>query len=258
MTPEDVRVATERARKLSTLKFSERAHRYHLDGKPIPGVTTLLGKGLPKPALMYWSARTVAEYVADKPDAVEQLRTMGRGPMIAALKGVPWESRDQAAVRGTDVHALAEQVVHGTEVAVPEHLVPYVEGYVKLLDELELHPILTERRIANRRWWFAGTFDLLAMVGGRTLLLDLKTSKAIYGSVALQVAAYANAEFYVADDGTEAPLPHVDGIGAIHVTDAGATLHEFPDPADAWKCFQHVAWVAKRIPTIEGWGPGDH
>ena len=33
-----------------SLKFSERAHKYWLDGRPVPGVTTLIGKGLPKPA----------------------------------------------------------------------------------------------------------------------------------------------------------------------------------------------------------------
>jgi hypothetical protein len=51
-----------------TLKFSEKAHRYWCDGKPIPGVTTLIKGGLPAPALVYWSARSVAEYVADNPD----------------------------------------------------------------------------------------------------------------------------------------------------------------------------------------------
>ena len=63
-----------------TLKFSPKAHRYWLDGKPIPGVTTLIGKGLPKPALPNWAARTVAEYVVDNPEQVDQLRSLGRGP----------------------------------------------------------------------------------------------------------------------------------------------------------------------------------
>ena len=48
-----------------TIKFSEKAHRYWLDGKHIPGVTTLIKGGIPAPALTYWAARTVAEWVAD-------------------------------------------------------------------------------------------------------------------------------------------------------------------------------------------------
>lgn len=235
----------------TTLKFSEKAHRYWLDGKPIPGVTTLLGKGLPKPALPYWAAKSVAEYVADEPDSVEALRQMGRGPMIAALKGIPWEKRDTAAVRGTAVHALAEEVIHGREVDVPEHLVAHVEGYVRWLDEFNVEPILTERRIGNRKWWFAGTFDALVRIGGETLLVDLKTSKSIYGDVSAQVAAYANAEFFVDDDGEEQSLPHIDGLAGIHVTEAGTQMYRFKDPAGAWKFFQHAAWLGRQMDAIK-------
>src|SRR5690606_13872332 len=63
-----------------SLKFSPKAHRYWIDGKPAPGVTTILGKGIPKPAIPYWAARTVAEYVADEPEKVEALRAAGRDP----------------------------------------------------------------------------------------------------------------------------------------------------------------------------------
>jgi hypothetical protein len=236
------------------LRYSEKGHRYWLDGRPTPGVTTILGKGLPKPGLMYWSAKSVAEYVIRNQDDVDRLRLMGDGPAIAALKQIPWQARDEAAVRGTEVHALGAEVVNGHEVDVPEHLTSYVQGYVDLIDELGIEPVLTERPVASRKWQYCGTFDLIAKVGGETLLLDLKTSKTIYGSVACQVAAYANAEWYVGDDDPETPMPAVDGIGAIHVTDAGSTLHRFPDMEAAWKAFLHIQWVAKQVPIIDGWG----
>ena len=235
----------------TTLKFNARTHRYFLDSKPIPGVTTLIGKGLPKPALTYWSARCVAEYVIDNPEQVEALRQMGRGPAVAALKGVPWQERDEAAVRGTAVHALAEEVIHGREVDVPEHLVAHVEGYARWLDQTGVEPILTERQCASRRWWYAGTFDALVRIRGEVWLLDWKTSKAVYGSTALQTAAYAGAEFYVDDDGTEVPMPEVDRIGVVHVTDAGSRLHPFRDREAAWKDWLHVAWVANAVPRID-------
>ena len=87
-----------------TLKFSPSNHRYTMDKPPtaglkaVAGVTTLLGKGMPKPALPHWSAKEVACYVADNPDGVETLRGMGREPMVAALKGIPWQRRDEAAL----------------------------------------------------------------------------------------------------------------------------------------------------------------
>ena len=236
----------------TTLKFSEKAHRYWLDGKPIPGVTTLINKGLPKPQLTYWSAKCVAEYVIDKPEQVEALRQMGRGPAVAALKNVPWQERDEAAVRGTAVHALAEEIIHGREVDVPEHLLAHVEGYVRWLDAFGVEPILTEFKVANRQWWYAGTGDAIVRIGGETLLVDIKTSKSVYGSTALQCAAYAGAEFYVGDDDEELPLPEVDGLGVVHVTDAGTRFHRFRDREAAWKDWLHVAWVANAVPRIDG------
>lgn len=235
-----------------TLKFTPGNHQYRLDGRKIEGVTTLL-KGYPKPALVYWSARTVAEYVADNEAGVDQLRTMGRDPMVAALKSVPWQERDVKAARGTEVHALAEQLVQGHTVEVPDHLTAMVEGYAHLLDERHIEPILVEARGANRTLWYAGTLDLLAKVDGEILLLDAKTTAGIYGETAMQTAAYAHFEF-IDDDGTEMPLPAIDGIGAIHITELGSTLHRFPDMERAWKVFQHVAWVYRQMPDVDSWG----
>lgn len=232
-----------------SLKYSDKAHRYWLDGRPVPGVTTILGKGIPKPALPYWAAKSVAEYVADQPDKVEALRGAGRDPMVAALKGVPWTKRDEAAVRGTAVHALAEEVVQGREVEVPEHLLGYVEGLVVWLDEFLVHPILTERSCANRTHKYAGRFDFLGTIdalGPEIWLLDWKTSKGIYGETALQTAAYASAEFYVedGDPNTELPLPHVDRIGVVHVTEFGSTLYDLGTPEAAFPYFLAAKSVA--------------
>ena len=233
-----------------TLKFSPKAHRYWLDGKPIPGVTTLIGKGLPKPAIPYWAAKSVAEFVVDNPEQTDQIRSLGRGPAVAALKAIPWQARDEAAVRGTDVHKLAEELIHGREVEVPEHLAAHVEGYARWLDEFQVEPILTERPVANRTLWYAGTFDAIVVIDGVRWLLDWKTSKGVYGETALQTAAYAGAEFYD-DDGVETPLPEVDRIGVVHITEAGTQMRPFRDRDAAWKCWRHVAWVASQIPSIE-------
>lgn len=239
-----------------TLKFSPSNHRYWLDKKPVPGVTTLIGKGLPKDGLPYWAARTVAEYVADNPDGVETLRGMGREPMVAALKGVPWQARDEAAVRGTEVHALAELVVHGQEVDVPAHLAAHVQGYVDWLDAFKVTPILTERSVGNRTQWYAGRFDLIADVKGVRYMLDVKTSKSVYGQTALQCAAYANAEFYVDDDDPETELSIPQGIerfGVMHVTEHGTTLYPLDSTDKPFRDFLHIAYIAKRRDAIDAY-----
>ena len=233
-----------------TLKFAEASHRYWLDGKPIPGVTTLLGKGLPKPALPRWAAKSAAEYVADNLEVLNQLPD--RESIIATVKQSPWTQRDRAAVRGTDVHAIAEELIHGREVEVPAHLQDHVDGYVRFLDEWQPEAILTEHPVAHRHWWYAGKFDaIVRMPDGEVLLLDWKTSKGVYGETALQTAAYANAEFYRAEDGTEQPLPKVDGLGVVHITEHGTELYRVADAEAAWKDWLHVLWTAKAEDRIK-------
>jgi len=243
------------------LKFSAGNHQYRLDGRYVPGVTTLIGKGLPKPALTYWSAKSVAEYVADNPGMVEQMRTMGRGPMVAALKEVPWQKRDEAAVRGTDVHALAEKIIRGEEVQVPEHLVDHVEGYVRFIDRFQVEALFTETPVANRSIWYAGTFDAIIRFGagpwaGRTTMADWKTSSGVYGETALQVAAYRHGEFMAPTPEDERPLPTIDSTGVLHITAAGAQFHPLsrtPEEIDeAFMVFRHVAYVAGRTDWIKG------
>lgn len=239
-----------------SLKFNAAAHRYRLDGKPVPSVTTLIGDGIPKPALPRWAAKSVAEWVADNDAAVEHLRGMGRGPMVDALKGVPWQQRDTAAARGTDIHAIAEQVVHGLEVEVPEPLLAHVEGYVRWLDIWKPVPILTECSVANRKHWYSGRFDLIADIGPDRWLLDVKTAKGVYGDNALQCEAYRNCEFYVTDDDPDTELPLPEGItrlGVIHVREDGTDLVPLDSSGEAFKDFLHAAYLAKRKKQRDGY-----
>ena len=144
------------------LKFSEASHRYTLDGKPVPGVTGLIGGGLPKPALIKWAPRLVADYVIDNWQDVQDAYRHNPEALRRELQRLPEKKRDDAGARGTEVHALGEAIAHGREVDVPERLVPYVEGYARWLDKFDVRPTLTECAVASRQHWYAGTFDMFA------------------------------------------------------------------------------------------------
>jgi hypothetical protein len=239
-----------------SLTFNEASHRYRLDSKHVTGVTTILGKGVPKPALTRWSAKVVAEYVADNEDAVAGLRAMGRGPMVGALSQTPWQKRDDAGVRGTEVHAIAEEIVNGREVDVPERLMAYVDDYVRFLDTWHVEPIVTEVSVANREQWYAGRPDFIGRIGGifggQVTCLDWKTSKGVYGETALQTAAYSRAEFYVAsnEDQTEHPLPDVERLGVVHITPEGTQVYDLGDPDEHYKTFKHIKFIADRLTAL--------
>lgn len=226
-------------------------HRYTLDSKPVMGVTTALSKGLPKPALPNWAARTAGEYVADNLEVLNALPD--RESIIATVKQSPWSQRDRAAVRGTDIHAIAEDLIHGREVDVPKDLIGYVEGYIRFLDAWQPKPILTEFVVGSREWGYAGTADaIFRLPNGETLLADWKTSRAVYGDSSCQVAAYRGAEFRLDDDNAEQPVPEVDALAIVHITPTGTDLYRVSDPELAWKHFLHILYVAKATDAIKG------
>lgn len=232
-----------------------KGHSYYVDGAKFDGVTTLISEGVPKPALIKWAAKSVATYVADAtPDALATLRDLGRDGMIDALKGVPYSQSSAAAVKGTDVHTLAEQLANGAEVEVPEHLAGYVESCVKFLDDYEVAPIATEAVVCNRRWRYAGTADLFATIsiGGakEQTVLDWKTgASGVWPEAALQLSAYRHAEVYVDKDGTEQSIADLGltAAYAVWLRSDGYDLIPLDTSEDTFKTFQHIAFVARRL-----------
>lgn len=252
-----------------SLRFLPKSHQYRMTEHPGPvdktenpelrvtGVTTLLNGGIPKPALNGWYARMVAEYVRDNPLEVERLReieALTEGAMIKELAKAPERVRDAAAVRGTDVHDLAERILYGQAVTVPDELAPYVDGYLRLIDDWDIQPILTETSIGNRGAWYSGRLDSISTIGklgGMPVLLDWKTSNNVYGETGLQCAAYAKAEFYVTDTAPdeELPLPVVERTMVCHITPNGSYLYDLArNPAEIqrhYDMFVAAAFTAK-------------
>jgi hypothetical protein len=193
-------------------------HRYKIDGKWAIGVTTAL-KGIPKDALKHWAAKLVAEHVVDNIyDVKKMLDSGGRLPTIYFLKELPNQRRDDAAVRGTDVHALAEKYIKGEPIEVPEHLEAYVRGYAQYIDDWNPATVHEELVVANRAHGYAGTLDSIQDIPtlGRALV-DYKTSNYVYGEHALQVAAYRHADIYIDTDGNEHPMLEVDRTFVLHI-----------------------------------------
>jgi hypothetical protein len=212
-----------------TAKFTRRnygrGHSYYLDGGKIPGVTTILSDGLAKPALVNWAARTVAGYAVDHWDGLGEMAVSER---LEVLKGAHWADRDAAGKRGTEVHALADKLAKGEEVAVPDELAGHVDAYVKFLNDFEPHPVLTETSVVSMtKWPYAGTLDMVADFPGlgQRLLCDIKTARSgVFPDNGLQLAAYRYATHHLAHGGQLAEMPPVDGCAVIHVRSDGYSL----------------------------------
>lgn len=207
----DISVGVKR---VDTLK----SHYYTINGKRAVGVTTALN-ALPKDALPRWAARTVAEHVVDNLRTVASMVAEGgRKPTVDYLTGLPNQKRDTAAERGTDVHDLVFHLADGKPVEVPSDIEPYVRGALMYLDEWQPTTVLAETVVASYTHGFCGQFDTIQDVSGLgRVQVDWKTGNGVYGSHALQLAAYRFAEVYLDADGVEHPMIPVEDNYILHI-----------------------------------------
>jgi hypothetical protein len=206
--------------------------------------------------LKYWAAKYVAEWVADHPEFTEEVNRLGgRSPTVAFLKELPWQKRDVAADRGTEIHGYAERAVTGETVEVPEELRGPVQAAVQFMDDWGIDPLIIEGKVAHRTHWWAGKGDLWARCKpcklGRVGYFDFKSGSGIYESDVFQFCAYTHAEFWD-NNGVEEPLPPVDFCAAVWLHDD--TYDVIPVKADdtVYNEFRHIAYVAEVAKRAKG------
>ena len=222
-------------------------HAYYLGDRKLDGVTTLLSKGLPKPALVNWAARTVAEMAVNEWDDLGQLPVASR---LAKLVKAPDAARNSAAVKGTRIHALADPIARGEKVNVPDELAGHVDSCVRFLDEWNVKTIHAECPVFHAKYLYGGTFDLFGEIDGETWLLDWKSSASgAYGDTAFQLGAYGNATHMQLPDGSVVPMVKPDRYGVVWLRADGYDLYPYHVDDSVFRQFLYIQQVAKAAET---------
>jgi hypothetical protein len=222
----------------TTFRGGSRYYLHPETSDKVPGVTSVIGM-LPKPFLKAWGQKEVATA------AVRSLDGSGvdwLSPMVAAdpdgaisfLKDAPKRNTQQAADEGTAAHGIFETLALGEPLGrLTPSMEPYARQYRDLLDQLQPEVIRAEDTVWSERHSYAGSFDLLAKISGEVCWIDNKTTRSgVYAEVALQLAAYAHAD-YVFDSETSEQLPIPAGT-------RGLVFHVRPD-----------AWAVYEVPVTE-------
>ncbi len=215
-------------------------------------VTTILGGTLPKPALVSWAAKCVAQHVAERARELEQKRIGGKALLRELLDAdylakIPWQKRNAKADLGTCIHKVCEGVAAG-ELVNPKMfgaLEGYVAAFLAWIEQMRPEYVAIEAEVFNREYGYAGTLDSIVRVGGRTLIMDYKTSADTYPDHSLQLAAYRHAQFMVVGD-REIPMPATDGGAILLVHPSGCRLYE-------WDCGEEEFALFRSLIPIERW-----
>lgn len=241
------------------------------DAQRLWSVTTLIGAGTPKEALIGWAARVTAERAYDKAATLEAMRADDdRDAAIKWLTDARWEKSGSAALRGTTVHSFIEAYALGQTPEVHPDLEPYNQQILRFLDDHQPEFEAAESPVYNLTLGYAGTMDMILVVGGKRCIVDAKTtdkpldarSRPPYGEVALQLAAYAHAEvvgvspavmrthnsrrYYEYDPALAyEPMPELDGALALVVSPYDYRLIPVRLDDEVWRAFLAVREVAR-------------
>jgi hypothetical protein len=233
--------------------FRDERHVYTTDypGEPVqvlPGVTGILN-ALNKPAITRWVGNTVAEAaVLHRGDLEKWVQLGGVDGAIDLLKNAAETKRDTAASIGAQVHSIADAIVKGQPVVIPEDLAPFVVSYQKWIEDFQPEFLAVEEMIVGDG--YAGTFDSIAKIAGETWLCDIKSgATGPYKDTALQLAAYGWAKYIGRpNDPQKYGMPHVDQFAVIRVRPEGAELIPYDVTEAEYEAFQaiRVAYVWER------------
>jgi len=213
-------------------------------GEMWPSVTNVLDVSVSKPALVPWAAKAVAEKAMRElpiiaasmlvkpcnPKKVENECGQCKPCRLKQLKREPGFVKDTAADLGTRIHAWAEGHVLGKRVVEDPEVAPFGVQLLRFFEDfgvdVDKDIEASEATVVNRTVGYAGTGDLwvrLRIEGWarkRLCLIDYKSSStrptlSAYAENGEQLAALANAETILLDDGTEVEAPQ--GIKDVFV-----------------------------------------
>lgn len=157
------------------LKKASKAHiRYRTsDGTIVPGATTITGLAN-KPFLVTWANRLGLEGI----DSTKYV--------------------DEAASIGTLAHAMVVANLENDEMDMSQYSPAQIDlaenaliSFFEWKGRHELKPIFCEKPFVSDTMKYGGTVDCYCELDGKKVLLDFKTSKAVYDEHFAQVSAYA-------------------------------------------------------------------
>jgi hypothetical protein len=172
-------------------------HLYHVldeNGKQkrLCGVTTYLGT-INKPALINWAVGITIEYIREH---IDELQTEPRQLLENAKKEAE-RLKKEAADIGKAVHAWIEAYIKSQIAGEPSPEMPEKEEVLNGVnnfmawiekDRPEFHA--SEMIIYSKKYGYVGQVDVVATIGDKKYLTDVKTTNGIWPEMLAQTAAY--------------------------------------------------------------------
>ena len=168
--------------------------RYEIGDKKLPSVTEIISDSTDKsPALTYWSANCVVEWIKQNCEAYRDSfgaeYHMCEGDLDNARTNFREVSQTALDV-GSEVHdAIEKYLQSGKEPKFDNEQAE--NGFAAFMEWADSHKLKTnhcELQVIGSNW--AGMLDWLGFLDDKLTVVDFKTSRALYPEYRYQIAAY--------------------------------------------------------------------
>ncbi len=230
--------------------FDPIEHVYTLDGKRMYGVTTVL-RVINKPALVPWSAKCVTDYIEQYAQSIGDIYQVSK-PLLKEAKVAHQKKKEDAGVKGTDVHAQIENIINEAIKDSNGYIAKEYkdsDSQVTKFVEWALHKnvkfLASEQRLYSETLWCAGTADFICEIDGKLYIGDVKTSSGIYPEYFLQASAYAR---FAEEMGM---YKGFHGVVIVNVKKTGGIdVQENYDIEGNWQAFKSAIVLMKQLEAL--------
>jgi len=204
-------------------------NRYHVNGKRVPSVTTVLKQlGWSANGLIYWAN-------------------------AQGLEGVTLdEARTKATGVGTIVHAMIEAQVRklpapnldGLDDVAAEQIAQALAGWERWRERHQFEPLAVETSLVDDELLYGGTFDM-AWTEKHVSLVDWKAANGVYADHLCQLAAYGHLW------NKHNPSQRVQEFHLVRLGKDNGSFHHHSWPAKALAPAWHAFVAARRLYDLE-------
>lgn len=172
--------------------FDKVRHIHTLDGKPLQGITTILGV-INKPALIQWSANMAVDYIEQNFPTVEQIMKgeIKLSDIFKEARVAHRKKKESAGDIGTSIHEAVEKYIkEGLKESSDELVQKCLNNFIQFSEENNVKFLESEKNLYSREYWLGGIVDFVCEIEGEVWIGDIKTSSGIYPENFLQMAGY--------------------------------------------------------------------
>lgn len=241
------------------LSFKEYGHKYEIDGIERVGVTTILKTVIAKEALINWAVKMTADHLIANFDHSKVYTPEELLELVTLSKKAHTAKKEASGNIGTRVHAKIETYIKGKINNLTVNILDLGLDEEDMREPLQAflaweqqnHVVweASEQPVYSRKFDYCGTMDFRAVVNGKRVVGDLKTSNFIYPEqYYLQVAAYRYALV------EEQPDLKIDGMLIIKVPktkESTLELRNIEEYEANAKAFMHGLMLYRQVTKLK-------